>query len=64
MIPIQINKWNLMKSLETIYHDYYYTKIEIKVDDIEYSTIYRILEFIIRKENEIKFSIMPNIQVY
>lgn len=60
-IPIQVNKRYFMLSLEMMYQNYYFRKIKIKFDDIEYSTIFRILEFIIRKEKEIKFTILPNI---
>jgi len=60
-IPIQINKKYFMWSLEMMYQNYYFKKFKIKLDDIEYSTIFSILEFIIRKEKEIKFNIIPNI---
>ena len=33
----------------------------MKIDNIEYSTIYQILELIIKKDTEIKFNVMPNI---
>lgn len=60
-IPIQINKKYFMWSLEIMYQNYYFKKFKIKFDDIEYSTIFSILEFIIKKEKEIRFNIIPNI---
>ncbi len=60
-IPININKKHLRWSLEGIYQNYYFKKFQLKIDDFEYFTIYRILELIIKKEKEIKFNIMPNV---
>lgn len=60
-IPISINKRHLRWSFEGIYQNYYFKKFQLKVDDFEYFTIYRILELIIKKEKEIKFNIMPNV---
>lgn len=60
-IPITINKKHLRWSFEGIYQNYYFKKFQLKIDDFEYFTIYRILELIIKKEKEIKFNIMPNV---
>ncbi len=60
-IPITINKRHLRWSFEGIYQNYYFKKFQLKTDDFEYLTIYRILELIIKKEKEIKFNIMPNV---
>ena len=60
-ISIIINKRHLIWSLGAIYQDYFFKKNKIQIDDIEKSTIYRILELIIKKDKEIKFNIMPNI---
>ena len=60
-IPININKKHLRWSFEGIYQNYYFKKFQLKIDDFEYFTIYRILELIIKKEKEIKFNIMPNV---
>ncbi len=56
-----INRENLIWSLQRLYVDYYFKKYQIKVDDIEYSTILRILEVLILKENEINFEIIPKV---
>ncbi|MFX1408213.1 MAG: V-type ATPase subunit [Promethearchaeota archaeon] len=47
--------------LERIFQEYYFRKFRMKMDDIEYQTIYKILELIIKKEKEIKREIIPNI---
>ncbi|TFG25309.1 MAG: hypothetical protein EU532_11805 [Promethearchaeota archaeon] len=60
-IPININKRHLRWSFEAIYQNYYFKKFQLKIDDFEYFTIYRILELIIKKEKEIKFNIMLNV---
>ncbi len=60
-IPIIINKNHFIWSLGAIYQNYFFKKYKLKIDDIEDSTIYRILEIIIKKDKEIKFNIMPNI---
>ncbi|MFX0031475.1 MAG: V-type ATPase subunit [Candidatus Hodarchaeota archaeon] len=60
-VPIIINVRHLRWSFEGIYQNYYFKKFQLKIDDFEYFTIYRILELIIKKEREIKFNIMPNV---
>ncbi|MBY9002798.1 MAG: V-type ATPase subunit [Candidatus Lokiarchaeota archaeon] len=60
-IPIVINKRHLIWSLGAIYQNYFFKINKLKIDDIENSTIYRILELMIKKDKEIKFNIMPNI---
>ncbi|MFX1322838.1 MAG: V-type ATPase subunit [Promethearchaeota archaeon] len=47
--------------LERLYKNYYFKKFKIEIDDIDYLTIYRILELIIKKEKEIKLEIIPNV---
>jgi len=47
--------------LERIYQKFYFKEFELQIDNIDYSTIYRIFEVIIKKEKEIKFEILPNI---
>ncbi|MGB5913103.1 MAG: V-type ATPase subunit, partial [Promethearchaeia archaeon] len=61
LIPIELSRKHLKWSLEGLYQVYYFKKFKIKIDDIEYSTIFKILELIIKKDREIKFNIMPNV---
>ena len=60
-VPIKINERHLIWSLGIIYQKYFFKKNKLKLDDIEDSTIFRILELMIKKDREIKFNIMPNI---
>lgn len=60
-IPIILNKNHLRWSFEGIYQNYFFKKFQLIIDDFDYSTIYKILELIIKKEREIKFYIMPNV---
>jgi len=47
--------------LERIYQKFYFNEFKLQIDKIDFSTIYRIFELIIKKEKEIKFEIQPNI---
>ena len=60
-IPIVLNERHLKWSLEGLYQNFYFKKFQVKIDDISYLTIYRILELILKKEKEIIFDIMPNV---
>ncbi len=46
-------------ALESLYIEYFFTKVSLQIGDIEYITIYKILELLIMKEKEIKFDILP-----
>jgi vacuolar-type H+-ATPase subunit C/Vma6 len=61
IIPIQLSRKHLKWSLDGFYQAYYFKKFKIKIDDIEYSTIFKILELIIKKDREIKINVMPNV---
>ena len=50
-----------MWELERIYKSYYFRKFKIESQDIEFLTLYRILELIIKKEREISLEIIPNV---
>lgn len=47
--------------LRRIYINYYFKEFKVKMDDIEYLTIYRVIELIIKKEREINMVIIPKI---
>ncbi|TXT67592.1 MAG: V-type ATP synthase subunit C [Promethearchaeota archaeon] len=47
--------------LERIYQRFYFSKFKLKVDKIDYTTLYRIFELIIKKDQEINFEIIPNL---
>ncbi|MFW9971678.1 MAG: V-type ATPase subunit [Candidatus Odinarchaeota archaeon] len=56
---IVIDHEHLIHSIEKIYLKFYFKKLKIQMDDIDLITIFRILELIIKKENEIRFEIIP-----
>ncbi len=59
--PLILKEKHLVRSIENLYMDYYFKKFKIKIDDIDYSTIYRLLEVIIKKEKEVKFELLPRV---
>ncbi len=48
-------------SIEKLYLNYYFNKLEIKTDDIKFQTIYKILEVLIKKDKEIRLYILPKL---
>lgn len=58
---VVIDQEHLVHSIEKIYLKYYFRKLKIQMDDIDLITIFRILELIIKKENEIRFEIIPKV---
>jgi len=60
-IKLKIDNKHIIRSIEQFYITYYFKKFEIKVDDINFFTISKILEVLIKKEKEIKFDILPRV---
>ncbi len=56
-----INKEHLIDSIEELYLRYYFIKIKFSLGEIDLITIFRILELIIKKEKEIRFTIIPKV---
>lgn len=56
---IVINPNHLIHSIEKLYLNYYFKKFKVQIDDIDSITIFRILEILIKKEEEIRFNIIP-----
>ncbi len=56
-----LKRKHLTWELEKLYLDYFFRVFKIKIDDIEYHTIFRIMEVLIKKENEIKIKILPQV---
>ena len=52
---------HLIWSIEKIYVDYYFKTFKIKIDDIDYQTIFRILEVLIKKDDEIRLYVLPKV---
>jgi vacuolar-type H+-ATPase subunit C/Vma6 len=56
-----LNQEHLIWSFEKLYLDYYFRTFVMKLDDIEYQAIYKILEVIIKKDKEIRLYILPKL---
>jgi len=60
-IKSNIVRKHFIWSLQNIYQEYFFKKYKNKIDDINLSTIFKIIELLIKKDKEIKFDIMPNV---
>lgn len=60
-IPLKFKTKNFMKTIERFYINYYFKQFKIQIDDIESSTIFKILEVLILKEKEIWFDVLPHV---
>jgi vacuolar-type H+-ATPase subunit C/Vma6 len=60
-ISSTLNEKHLIWSIEKIYIDYYFKTFKIKIDDIDYQTIFRILEVLIKKDDEIRLYVLPKV---
>jgi len=60
-ITSTLNVKHLIWSIEKIYVDYYFKTFKIKIDDIDYQTIFRILEVLIKKDDEIRLYVLPKV---
>ena len=60
-IKLEIDNKHIIRSIEQFYITYYFKKFEIKIDDIKFFTISKILEVLIKKEKEIRFDILPRV---
>jgi len=56
-----VKKEHFHWSIEGLYTNYLFTKFKTVIDDIDYSTILRIIEVLMKKEKEIQFDIIPNV---
>jgi len=52
---------HLIREIEKLYLNYFFKKFKVKVDDIEYLTIFRIIEVLIKKDKEIRHNILPKV---
>ena len=56
-----LDKNHLIWSIEKLYLEYFFSKFEIKTDDIDYQTIFKIIEILIKKDKEIRLYILPRL---
>ncbi len=65
-IKLILSKYNLDKnhliwSIEKLYLEYFFKKLEINIDDVDYQAIFKILEVLIKKDKEIHLHILPKV---
>ena len=56
-----LDKEHFIWSIEKLYLNYYFKKFKIKIEDIEYQSIFKILEILIKKDQEIRLYILPKV---
>ena len=56
-----LKRKHLIWEIEKLYSNYFFKVFKIKNDDIDYQTIFRIMEVLIKKENEIKIYVLPQV---
>lgn len=61
LLRTPLERKHLIWEIEKLYLKYFFKTFKIKIDDIDYQTIFRIMELLIKKENEIKIHILPRI---
>jgi len=52
---------HLFWEIEKLYQDYFFKTFHEKIDDIEYQSIFRIMELLIKKDKEIKIHVLPKV---
>lgn len=56
-----LKRKHLIWEIEKLYLKYFFKTFEMKIDDIDYQTIFRIMELLIKKDNEIKIHVLPRV---
>jgi V/A-type H+-transporting ATPase subunit C len=57
--PIKVDEKHIISKIEKYYIKDYFKKFQLKIDNIEYWTIFKIIEILIKKDKEIRFKILP-----
>lgn len=57
----KIDKNHLIWSIETLYLEYFFKTFKIKIDDIDYHAIFKIIEVLVKKDKEIRLYILPKL---
>ena len=52
---------HILFKLEKMFIESYFRKFKLKIDDIDYMTIFSIVEVLIKKDKEIRFKIIPKV---
>lgn len=57
----KLDETHLIWSLETLYLDIFFKIFKFKIDDIDYQAIFKIIEVLIKKDNEIRLFVLPKV---
>lgn len=57
----KLDETHLIWSLETLYLDIFFKTLKIRIDDIDYQAIFKIIEVLIKKDNEIRLFVLPKV---
>ncbi|MFW9901372.1 MAG: V-type ATPase subunit [Candidatus Thorarchaeota archaeon] len=57
----EIDRNHIIWSVETLYLDYFFKKFKMRAGEIEYLTIFKIMEVLIKKDKEIRLYILPKL---
>ncbi|NVM34873.1 MAG: V-type ATPase subunit [Candidatus Lokiarchaeota archaeon] len=60
-LKFNLDKSHLIWSIEKLYLEYFFNKFEVKIDDIDYQAIFKIIEVLIKKDKEIRLYILPRL---
>ena len=60
-LKFNLDEDHLIWSIEKLYLEYFFSKFEIKIDDIDYQAIFKIIEVLIKKDKEIRLYILPRL---
>jgi len=61
LLKFNLDKNHLIWSIEKLYLEYFFSKFETKIDDIDYQAIFKIIEVLIKKDKEIRLYILPKL---
>ena len=56
-----IKRKHLIWEIEKLYLTYFFKRFEIKIDDIEYQAVFKIMEVLIKKDKEIRLDVLPKV---
>jgi vacuolar-type H+-ATPase subunit C/Vma6 len=61
LLKFKLDETHLIWSLETLYLEYFFKILKIKIDNIDYQAIFKIIEVLIKKDNEIRLYVLPRV---
>jgi V/A-type H+-transporting ATPase subunit C len=61
LLKTPLRRKHLVWEIEKLYLIYFFKEFELKIDDIEFHTIYKIIEVLIKKDKEIRIDVLPKV---